>query len=74
MAQDGVDLWDIAELSAKAQQSIDSALDEAAIVPQLRPRIERLEKGWRQKSRRKVGGRDKDRTCDPYDVNVVLYR
>ncbi len=20
------------------------------------------------------GGRDKDRTCDPYDVNVVLYR
>jgi hypothetical protein len=24
--------------------------------------------------REKVGGRDKDRTCDPYDVNVVLYR
>jgi hypothetical protein len=22
----------------------------------------------------KIGGRDKDRTCDPYDVNVVLYR
>ena len=22
----------------------------------------------------KDGGRDKDRTCDPYDVNVVLYR
>ena len=20
------------------------------------------------------GGRDRDRTCDPYDVNVVLYR
>ena len=20
------------------------------------------------------GGHDKDRTCDPYDVNVVLYR
>lgn len=27
------------------------------------------------KSARKLnGGRDKDRTCDPYDVNVVLYR
>jgi hypothetical protein len=20
------------------------------------------------------GGRDRDRTCDPYDVNVVLFR
>jgi hypothetical protein len=24
--------------------------------------------------RAKRGGRDKDRTCDPYDVNVVLSR
>jgi hypothetical protein len=23
---------------------------------------------------REDGGRDRDRTCDPYDVNVVLYR
>lgn len=22
----------------------------------------------------RIGGRDKDRTCDPYDVNVVLSR
>ena len=22
----------------------------------------------------KDGGRDRDRTCDPYDVNVVLFR
>jgi hypothetical protein len=25
-------------------------------------------------SAKKNGGRDKDRTCDPYDVNVVLSR
>ena len=25
-------------------------------------------------SRAKAGGRDRDRTCDPYDVNVVLSR
>jgi hypothetical protein len=26
------------------------------------------------KVKKKDGGRDKDRTCDPYDVNVVLSR